>query len=87
MLSCRPLFVAEAEFRAAKVFTRVKKCMLVLTGADMLVINVAALEAAEAAAAGGDMSLAVLRLISYREVREVLGRCADLLLAGQQQHA
>jgi hypothetical protein len=69
MLSCRPLFVAEAEFRAAKVFTRVKKCMLVLTGADVLVINVAALEAAEAAAVGGDPSLAVLRLISYREVR------------------
>uniref|UniRef100_A0A383VP05 CRAL-TRIO domain-containing protein n=1 Tax=Tetradesmus obliquus TaxID=3088 RepID=A0A383VP05_TETOB len=67
----RPLFVAEAEFRAAKVFTRVKKCMLVLTGAEVLVLNVAALEAAEAAAAGGDMSLAVLRLISYRELLEV----------------
>lgn len=47
--------------------------MLVLTGAEVLVLNVAALEAAEAAAAGGDMSLAVLRLISYREVRTPRG--------------
>jgi hypothetical protein len=41
----------------------------------VLVINVAALEAAEAAAAGGDPSLAVLRLISYTEVTGVLLWC------------
>lgn len=65
-LSCRPLFVAEAEFKAAKYFTRVKKCMVVLTGADMLVVNVAALEAESASA--GDMSVGVLRLVNYHEV-------------------
>lgn len=67
-MSCRPLFVAEAEFKVAKYFTRVKKCMLVLYGAELLIVDVAALDAADSAAAAADISVAVLRLISYSEV-------------------
>lgn len=65
---CRPLFVAEVEFRAAKVFTRTKRTLLVLNGAELQIIDVAALEAAEGAPPGESPAVGVLRLVNYSEV-------------------
>jgi hypothetical protein len=61
----RPLFVAEADFRASKVFTRVKKGMLALYGTDLQVLDV---EAADAAGGMADVSAHVLRWVNYTDV-------------------
>jgi len=64
----RPLFVAEADFRATKVFTRVKKGMLALYGTDLHVVDVLGLEAADVASGLADVTSHVLRWVNYVDV-------------------
>lgn len=66
-LLCRPLFVAEAELRAGKVFTRSKKGLLALYGTDLHVVDVLGLEAAESNGLA-DVTQHVLRWVNYINV-------------------
>jgi hypothetical protein len=60
--------VAEAEFRASKVFTRSKKGLLALYGTDLHVVDVLGLEAAESNGLA-DVTQHVLRWVNYINVR------------------
>ena len=62
------MFVAEAEFRASKVFTRSKKGMLALYGTDMHVVDVLGLEAADVSSGSADAASHVLRWVHYIDV-------------------
>jgi hypothetical protein len=64
----RPLFAAEADFRASKVFTRVKKGMLALYGSDLHVVDVLGLEAADVASGIADVTAHVLRWVNIADV-------------------
>lgn len=69
----RPLFVADAEYRAGKVFTRSKKGMLALYGTYLHVVDVLGLDAADGASGfaggGADVTSCVLRWVNYMNVR------------------
>jgi hypothetical protein len=68
----RPLFVAEAEYRAglSKYLARSKKALLALFGLELLVVDVAALDAD--AGCGGDVTAAsALRCVPYAELLSI----------------
>lgn len=58
--------------------------MLVLYGSEVLVVDVAALDAADSGSSAGDISVAVLRLISYAEVMSTI---TEALLISDNDHA
>lgn len=89
--ACRPLFVAEAEFRAGKVFTRSKKGMLALYGTDLHVVDVLGLEAADVASGvpggGADVTSCVLRWVNYMNVSGASGRCLQQAASNRGQRS
>lgn len=74
--AAKPLFAAEAEFRASKAFrpTRSKKGMLALYGTDLQVVDVAGLDgAADGSGLATDVTSHVLRWVNIADVSNSTG--------------